>query len=140
MYLVFIPLPDASEVLSSHSEMDVAEEMRERKEEHRVTSVNGDELDHIRCFEVLVVPFIKVFIAIVNEHNFFSIQVIFILRFWWVQSVPQLLVQVVDIVIGEKRGKSNQEHVWGSVLAEGYCHDQLCPDGQNVKDTQESKE
>jgi hypothetical protein len=91
LYLVFIPLPDASEVLSSHSEMDVAEEMREWKEEHRVTSVNGDELDHVGGFEVLVVPFIEVLIAIVNEYNFFSIQIIFILRFWWVQSVLDVL-------------------------------------------------
>ena len=105
-----------------------------------MTAVNGDELDHIRCFEVLVVPFIEVFIAIVNEYDFFSIQIIFILRFWWVQSVPQLLVQVVDIVIGKKRRTSNQEHEYGSVLAEGYSHYQLCPDGQHVEDTQESKE
>lgn len=82
-----------------------------------MTSVNGNELDHICCFEVLVVPFIEVFIAIVNEYDFFSIQIILILGFWWVQSVPELLVQVVDIVIGEKRRKRNQEHIWSSVLA-----------------------
>lgn len=127
-----IPCPDANGILRSHSKWQVTEEMGEWEREELVTPEIYNSLDNLCFLVVFSVPFIEVFIAHIDKHDFIISESFFITRLWWINNIPELLIQEINDIVHDQSDDRNGNH---PVLSIQECETELEIHGQNIDDT-----
>ena len=102
--LMWVPLPDFHVVLDTHSAMQVAIEVSVGHHEEFVTN-EGHQCPHsFGSSEVLFVPDVEMLVAVVDPLNFTPLEaLVFVLGLWWIESLPELDLPIVQEVLGAQR-------------------------------------
>ena len=108
--LSIVPTPDDHTVLTSQSELKVAEEVRKWHHEELVAPPDDNTTCPNADSVVLGVPLIKVLVTLVDQCNFLRQQLVFIKWLWWINDVPKLFVLVIDEVVDEESDAWHRQH------------------------------
>jgi len=114
-----VPLPFLPRLLNSHCEVKISIEMREWQVEEFVTAKHDNLLHEVRSPCVLLVPLVEDLITLVDCFNLLLGESVVVLRLWWVQHVPELDIQIVEIPLTREGYKRDSNMPDFSVLEDG---------------------
>lgn len=114
--LLWLPLPDYSEVLRLDGAPSATEEMSEGQMEQFVRKEHHAALDSVAVFRVALVPLVKPLIAVIYGSYFLLVQLVVVLGLLRIESVPHGIVEAhVDHVVSEESQGGDSQHKHDSI-------------------------
>lgn len=106
---MWVPLPDLHVVLDTHSPMQIAIEVSIGHHEEFVTDETHHCPHHFGDSEVLFVPVVEMLVTVVDSLDFTPLEaLVFVLGLWWIESVPELDLSIVQEVLGAQRNDGHR--------------------------------
>ena len=131
--VVGVPLPFLHGFLDSHSEMQVAVEMRKWQVEELVTAKHNHLLHEVGSAGVLFIPLVEDLVALVDLEDLCASQSVVIFRLWWVEYVPELPILPIEIPLA-REGDERDTHMPDLSILEDGAED-LEVHSQDVNDS-----